>query len=362
MKDLGLIVLKNAEDLGDRVDNNLKEMNDSKYSFKIPIEETRFSNGEGKIKILESIREKDIYILSDIGNYDVSYQLHGRTHFVAPDEHFNDIKRVISATANHADRVSLIMPLLYESRQDKRKGRESLDCALALQELVSLGIKNIITFDAHNPAVQNAIPTMSFENIYPTNSMLTTLFENENLINPDEKILVLSPDFGAIERARYYAEMIGSDVGAFYKRRDYSKIIDGKNPIVEHSYLGPEIKDKNVIIVDDMIASGGSILDVSKEAKMRGAKSIFICASFALFTEGIEKIDEMYEKGFFDYIYSTNLSYIPEYIRNKDWFCSVDCSELIARIIYNLNNGKSLEPIHNGKIETYKTLSLKKKR
>lgn len=355
-KDLRLIVMGSAEELGRKVNNHLVKEIDKLKDYRVKLEETRFSNGEGKIKLLESVREKDVYILGDIGNYDMTYTEHGRTHFYGPDEHFNDIKRVIGATSSHAKRISLITPLLYESRQDKRKGRESLDCALGLQEIERLGVENFITFDAHNPAVQNAVPTMAFENFYPTSTILYNVFSNLDTMSD---LLVLAPDFGAMERARYYAEMLGCDVGAFYKRRDYSQVIDGKNPIVEHAYLGPNIKNKNIIIVDDMIASGGSILDVAREAKKRGAKRVFMCATFALFTEGIQKIENEYNKGTFDYIYSTNLSYVPDFIKRKPWYVDVDCSEMIARIIIALNNGKSLEPIHNEKTETY--MKLRKK-
>lgn len=352
-KDLRLIVLSNADELGEKVNNHLVLKDGKLEDYRVGIDECRFSNGEGKVKILESIRNKDVFVLSDIGNYDMTYREHGRVHTVGPDEHFSDIKRVILAASNHPKRISLITPLLYESRQDKRKGRESLDCALGLQEIEKLGVKNLITFDAHNPTVSNAIPTMSFENFYPTSTILYEMFRNFDSMS---ELLVLAPDFGAMERARYYAEMLGCDVGAFYKRRDYSKLIGGKNPIVEHAYLGADIRGKNVIIVDDMIASGGSILDVAREAKERGAKRVFVAATFALFTEGIDRIEAEYKKGTFDYIYSTNLSYVPERIKDKEWYVDVDCSEMIARIIIALNSGKSLEPIHNEKVETYKRL------
>lgn len=360
-KDMRLVVLNSAKELGEKVNQHLVDLNytgkksDCK-DYRVQLEETRFANGEGKIRLEDSVRDKDVYVLADVGNYNLSYNMRGRLHYVAPDEHFSDIKRVIGASANHARRVSLIMPLLYESRQDKRKGRESLDCALALRELENLGINNLISFDVHNPAVDNAIPTMAFENFYPTSTILENLIENETMEELSENLLVLAPDFGAMARARYYAEMLGCDVGAFYKRRDYSRIVGGKNPIVEHSYLGPDMDGENVIIVDDMIASGGSVLEVAMEAKKRGAKRAFICATFALFTEGIDKIEEAYNNNVFDYIYSTNLSYVPDEIKNKKWYVDVDCSEMIARIISTLNKGKSVEPIHNENLETYQRL------
>lgn len=360
-KDLRLVVLNSAKELGEKVNQHLVEMTSGKMEnnlidYRVQLEETRFANGEGKIRLEDSVREKDVYVLADVGNYDLSYNMRGRLHYVAPDEHFSDIKRVIGASANHARSVSLIMPLLYESRQDKRKGRESLDCALALRELENLGINNLISFDVHNPAVDNAIPTMAFENFYPTSTILENLIENETMMELSKNLLVLAPDFGAMARARYYAEMLGCDMGHFYKRRDYSRIVDGKNPIVEHSYLGPGMEGANVIIVDDMIASGGSVLEVAEEAKKRGAKRAFICATFALFTEGIDKIEEAYNNKVFDYIYSTNLSYVPEEIKNKSWYVDVDCSEMIARIISTLNKGQSVAPIHHENLETYQRL------
>ncbi len=353
-KDLKFIVLDNAKELGEKVNKHLQEIENTDEDYRVPIKETRFANGEGKIELLDSVRDKDLYVLSDVGNYDQSYRVHGRDHYLGPDEHFLDIKRVIAASASHARRLNLITPLLYESRQDKRQGRESLDCALALRELENLGIKNFITFDAHNPAVINAVPTMAFESFYPTSTILENLCNNE--FSELNSLLVLAPDFGAMGRARYYAEMLGCDVGAFYKRRDYSRIVDGKNPIAEHVYLGPNMSDMNCIIVDDIIASGGSVLEVAEMAKERGAKRVFICTSFALFTNGIKKIEEAYDKGIFDCIYSTNLSYVPQYIKEKEWYMDVDCSEMIAHIIATLNEGESVEPIHNQNFETYQRL------
>ena len=349
---LRLIILENIKELGIKVNEHLKELQNTDEDFCVPIENSRFSNGEGKIKILESVREKDLYVLSDIGNYNMSYTMHGRTHYMSPDEHMSDIKRVVAASSDHARRVSLFMPLLYESRQHKRKGRESLDCALGLQEIENLGIKNFVTFDAHDPNVANAVPRMAFENFYPTNMILETMFQKEDMSN----LLVIAPDLGAMERARFYAEMVGSDVGCFYKRRDLSRVVDGKNPIVEHLYLGSDVKNKNIIIVDDMIASGGSVLEVAEELKNRGANNIYICTTFALFTEGAEKFQEAYNNGIFDKLYSTNVSYIPCGVIESNWFESVDCSLMIARIINALNKGESLEKIHNEGKNAYKAL------
>lgn len=346
MKDnLGLIVLESAKELGWKVQVHLNNIRKNDCNYKIAIENSRFSNGEGKIKILESVRGRDVYILSDVGNYDIQYSLHGRIHHMGPDEHFSDIKRVIAASANHAHSVSLITPLLYESRQHKRKGRESLDCALGLQELEHLGIKNLITFDAHDPSINNAVPRMAFENFYPTNIILEEMLFNEG--SDMNNVMVISPDMGALERARYYAEMLGTDVGCFYKRRDLSRVVNGKNPIIEHTYLGSDLMGKNVVIVDDMIASGGSILEVASEVKKRGAKKVYLVATFSLFTEGVEVIKDAYEKGLFDKLYTTNLSYVPSSIKEELWFNEVDCSLKIARIIDRLNRDESLEPLHN---------------
>ena len=337
---LGLLILDNFKDFGQSVQNHLAKIRNTNEDYVINIEPSRFSNGEGKMIIKDSIRGKNLFILSDIGNYELGYEYHGQKHILSPDEHFQDIKRAISATCGHATKISLITPLLYESRQDKRKARESLDCAIALQELERLGVDNIITFDAHNPNVCNAIPNLSFDNFYPTNTILEEMLKNNSSIF--DNTLVISPDMGAMERARYYAEIIGCDVGVFYKRRDLSKVINGKNPIVAHVYMGTDVKDKNTLIVDDMIASGGSVLEVAKELRERGAKSIQIICTFALLTEGIEKFKTAYENNLFDALYTTNLSYIPKEFTSLDWFKAVDMSELVAKIIDTLDNQQSV--------------------
>ena len=340
---LKLVVLPNAKFLGEKVDKNLKEINNSDSTYIVPITSDRFSNGEGKVKIEETVRDKDLYILSDIGNYSINYDFHGMKHFMAPDEHFQDIKRIISATSGHASKINVIMPMLYQSRQHKRKGRESLDCALALQELERIGVSNIITFDAHDPNVVNAVPNLSFDNFYPTNIIIDALEENEHIDN----MIVVSPDIGAMERARYYAGMLGCDVGLFYKRRDLTKVVNGKNPIVEHVYLGSDVKDKNILIVDDMISSGTSMIESAQNLKNRGAKKIYLVATFALFTEGIEKFNEAYNEGIFTKLYVTNLSYVPEDIKSKEWYTEVDCSILLARIINKLNKKESIAEIYD---------------
>jgi len=350
---LKLVVFDNAYELGSSVKFNLQKIRQSADNIILPITTSRFSNGEGKVTIEESVRDKDLYLLSDPSNYSISYDFHGMKHYMSPDEHFQDIKRLISATSGHAEKINVIMPLLYQSRQHKRKKRESLDCALALQELEKMGVNNIVTFDAHDPNVANAVPNLAFYNVYPSNIIIDELIKNENIDN----VLVISPDMGAMERARYYAEIFGCDVGIFYKRRDLSKIVNGKNPIVEHVYLGTDVKDKDVIVVDDMISSGTSMLDTAKELKQKGARSVYLIVSFALFTEGIDLFNKFYEQDIFDKLYATNLSYVPKDIKQKEWYIDVDCSSLIANIINKLNNKESLEEINNKKGKIY----LKKK-
>ena len=347
MGNLGLIVLENCMPLGKKVNQIINQMRGTDNNYIIPISNSRFSNGEGKIIIDETVRDKDLYILSDVENYSITYDLHGFSHNMAPDEHFQDIKRIISACSGHAAKITVIMPMLYQARQHKRRGRESLDCAIALQELKSLGVSNIITFDAHDPNIANAVPTMAFENIYPTNTILNDFIKNEE--NSLNDIIVISPDMGATERARYYAEIIKCDVGVFYKRRDLSKVINGKNPIVEHVYMGNDVKDKTAIVVDDMIASGQSMLDVATELKKRGAKKVFFIATFSIFTNGIAKFEEAYNNGIFDKLYSTNLSYVPDNIKSSNWFREVDCSNQLAQIIHTLNAGNSITQLLNCK-------------
>ena len=353
---LGILVLDNFKDFGQKVQNHLSKIRGTETNYLIHFNSSRFSNGEGKITLEDSVREKNLFILSDVGNYGLSYNYHGKEHLLSPDEHFQDIKRAISATCGHASKISIITPLLYESRQHRRKSRESLDCAIALQELEKLGINNIITFDAHDPNVCNAIPNLSFDNFYPTNSILEQMIKDN--ANAFKNILVVSPDMGAMERARYYAELIGCDVGVFYKRRDLSKVINGKNPVVAHVYMGTDVKDKNILVVDDMIASGGSVLEVAEELRNRGAKKINIICTFALFTEGIEKFKKAYEDNLFDALYTTNLSYIPNEFSSLEWFNIVDLSEMVAKIIDKLDKKESVNEFFNEKkdiIEKIKT-------
>ena len=351
-----LVVLNNILEFGSKVNNHLMKMNKTKESYIVKSKSDRFSNGEGKVAINESVNGTDLYIISDVGNYGISYMMHGREHFMSPDEHFEDIKRVIAATSGHADKINVIMPLLYEARQHKRRGNESLDCAIALQELEKMGVDNIITFDAHDPSICNAIPRLPFENFYPTHNILEVLINKENI----NDLLVISPDMGAMERARYYADMLGCDVGVFYKRRDLSKVVNGKNPIVEHMYMGANPKDKDILVVDDMIASGGSMIEVAEELKKRGARNIYLIATFALLTEGINKFNEAYEKGLFTKLYSTNLSYVPEEVKKLDWYEEVDISEYLALIINTIHQSENIEVLWNGKKEIINKIKRKK--
>ncbi len=345
MSKLKLVVLKNMEEFGDKVNKHLTKMNKTHKSYITKLKTNRFSNGEGKVVIEESINNNDIYILSDVGNYGVKYKMHGVDHFMSPDEHFEDIKRVIAATSGHASKINVIMPLLYEARQHKRRGNESLDCAISLQELEKIGVNSIITFDAHDPSICNAIPHLPFENFYPTNPILKQIFKKEKI----NDVLVISPDMGAMERARYYADILNCDVGVFYKRRDLSKVVNGKNPIVEHMYMGANPQGKNIIVVDDMIASGSSMIEVAEQLKEKGALNIYLVATFALFTEGIQEFANAYHNQLFTKLYTTNLSYIPKEIKNKDWFEEVDCSKYMAQIINTLNKKKDLNTLKNTK-------------
>jgi len=354
MNNIKIVALDNIKEIGLEVNVKLNKLRKTNKNYILDINASRFSNGEGKVKIEESIREKDIYLLADVGNYGITYNMHGFTHHMAPDEHFQDIKRTISAISGYSEKVTLIMPLLYQSRQHKRKGRESADCAIALQELQNLGVDHIITFDAHDPTISNAIPNLPFENIYPTNTILEDLLTKEELKN----ILVISPDMGATERARYFAEMLDTNVGAFYKRRDLTKVVNGKNPIIEHTYMGPSVKGCDVLIVDDMIASGTSMLEVGERLKHDGARKVFFISTFSLFTEGIDMFDTAYKNHCFDKLYTTNLSYIPDEYKKKGWLSTVNCSNNIAEIINTLHEGTSLKELNSKE----KILTLRKEK
>lgn len=355
---LGIMALESSAELGNKIDRILIEKRKNNFynsigeasldgeSFLINMNEVRFSNGEGKIVLEDTVRAKDIYILCDVGNYSCTYKMFGFENHKSPDDHFQDIKRVLSAMGGKARKITLIMPLLYASRQHRRKRRESLDCAIALQELERLGVSDIITFDVHDPNVQNAVPLISFDNLYPTYEIVKTILKEEtDLLVDKDKMLVISPDTGAMDRAIYYSGVLGLDIGLFYKRRDHSMVVNGKNPIVQHEYMGRSIEGQDILIVDDMIASGESVFDIVMELKKRKAKKVFVSVTFALFTEGIEKFNRFYEEGLIERVYSTNLTYIPKEVKEAKWFKEVDMSRFIANIIDNLNHDRSIAPL-----------------
>lgn len=303
----------------------------------------RFGSGEAKGLLKESVRGKDLFIMVDVCNYSLTYSVNGHLNHMSPDDHYQDLKRIISAANGKAHRINVMMPFLYESRQHKRTKRESLDCALALEELVDMGVSNILTFDAHDPRVQNAIPLLGFDNFNPPYQFMKALLRAEPDLPVDkEHLMIVSPDEGAMHRAVYFSNVLGVDMGMFYKRRDYSTIVNGKNPIVAHEFLGSDVKGKNLIIVDDMISSGESMLDVAKQLKDRGAGRVFVCTTFGLFTNGLSAFDEYYEKGYIDRVITTNLTYLPPAALDKPYFVTADMSKFIALIIESLNHDISI--------------------
>lgn len=308
----------------------------------------RFGSGEAKGSYFESIRGCDLFIMADVCNYSLTYSLCGHTNHMSPDDIYQDIKRLISAATGKAHRINVIMPFLYESRQHKRTKRESLDCSLALTELASMGVSNIITFDAHDPRVNNAIPLKGFDNFTPQYQFLKTLFDKVPDLQIDNKhLMIISPDEGAMHRAVYFSNILGVDMGMFYKRRDYSTIINGKNPIVAHEFLGDSVDGKDVIIIDDMISSGESMLDTAKMLKERGARRVFICTTFGLFTNGFDSFDEYYEKGFIDLVITTNLNYRTPAIFEKPYYAEADMTKFLASIIDTLNHDISTSKVIN---------------
>ena len=367
---LGMIPLAGCTELGEKVNDflvqwrqnsNLEGKTDSAYigynkdSFIINASVPRFGSGEAKGFIQESVRGKDLYLMVDVCNYSLTYSLTGHVNHMSPDDHYQNLKRIIAAVGGKARRITVIMPFLYESRQHKRSSRESLDCALALQELVSMGVDNIITFDAHDPRVQNAIPLNGFETVSPTYQLIKGLVRNVPDIKLDsDHLMIISPDEGATGRAIYMANVLGVDMGMFYKRRDYTKVVDGRNPIVAHEFLGDSVEGKDVIIVDDMISSGESILDVAKQLKARKANRIFAAATFGLFTNGMEIFDKALEEGLIAKVLTTNLIYQTPELLSRDYYISCDMSKYVALIIDTLNHDASLsevlsplERIHN---------------
>lgn len=312
-------------------------------NFLAEVECPRFGTGESKGIFKESIRGKDLYILLDVCNHSITYQMNGYTNHKSPDDHYQDLKRVIAAAGGKAYRITVIMPFLYESRQHKRSGRESLDCAYALRELSDMGVSNIVTFDAHDPRVQNSVPLCGFDSFMPTYQFTKALLESEpDIIIDKDHTIVLSPDEGALDRAIYFASVLGVDVGMFYKRRDYSTIVNGKNPIVAHEFLGDNIAGKDAIIVDDMISSGESMIDTARILKEFKVKRVFICTTFGLFTNGIALFDEAFEKGYFDKLITTNLTYQPPELLKRPYYVTADMNKFLASIIDFMNHNVSM--------------------
>ena len=309
---------------------------------------SRFGSGEAKGMLMESVRGADVFVMADVTNYSLTYSLCGQINHMSPDDHYQDMKRIIATSMASSHRVNVIMPYLYEGRQHKRNRRESLDCATALEELTNMGVANIITFDAHDPRVQNAIPLHGFDNFTAPYQFMQTLLSNDRSLKIDkEHLMVISPDEGAMNRSVYFANNLGVDMGMFYKRRDYSTVINGRNPIVSHEFLGSDVSGKTVIIVDDMIASGESMLDTARELKERKAEKVIVCCTFGLFTEGYEKFDLYYEKGYIDYIITTNLNYHEPELEKKPWYLEADMSKYLAVIINTLNHDTSIGDVLN---------------
>lgn len=303
----------------------------------------RFGTGEAKGVINESVRGADVFAMVDITNFSLTYSVCGHVNHMSPDDHYQDLKRIIGAAVATAHRVNVVMPFLYEGRQHKRTKRESLDCAMSLQELIKMGVSNIITFDAHDPRVQNAIPLSGFDNFMPTYQFVKALFRHDRSLNiSKDHLMIISPDEGAMSRAVYLANNLGVDMGMFYKRRDYSKVVDGRNPIVAHEFLGSSVEGKTVLIIDDMIASGESMLDTARELKARKAAKVIVCCTFGLFTNGLEKFDEFYQKDYLDYVITTNLTYRTPALLEREWYIEADMSKYLAAIMNSFNHGVSI--------------------
>lgn len=355
---LGIVPLKSCSKMGEKVDDYLVQWREQREhenqsnlafsgykrdSYVVSASTPRFGSGEGKGVLNDSIRGYDLYIMVDVCNYSIEYSLCGTTNHMSPDDHYADLKRVIAAAGGKARRINVIMPFLYESRQHKRSGRESLDCALMLQELTAMGVENIITFDAHDPRVHNSIPLKGFESVSCTYQFIKYLLLGVDDLHIDsEHMMVISPDEGGMGRAVYFANVLGLDMGMFYKRRDYTKIVNGRNPIVAHEFLGTNVEGKDVIIIDDMISSGESMIDVASELKKRGASRVFCATTFGLFTNGFKKFDEAYENGIIDRILTTNLVYQPTELLSKPWYINVDMSKYMALLIDTLNHDSSI--------------------
>ena len=358
---LGLITVSGCEAMGKEIDFYLQEWRAERQhehedspafagylrpTYIINAKEPRFGTGEGKGVLSESVRGMDLYILVDVVNYHETYRMFGFDNHMSPDDHFANLKRVIAAVGGKARRITVIMPYLYESLQSKRSDRESLDCAIALQELVRMGVDNIITFDAHDPRVQNAIPLNGFDTVQPAYQFIKGLLSTVDDLQIDsDHMLIISPDEGGMKRAVYFANVLGLDMGMFYKRRDYTRLVNGDNPIVAFEFLGSSVEGKDMVVIDDMVSSGDSALEVAQALKKRGAKRVFFFATFGLFTEGLDKFDKAYADGIFDRIYTTNLIYQPEELLDRPWHYSCDMSKFIAYIIDTLNHDSSISDL-----------------
>ncbi len=347
---LSIISMKGAEDITAKIDRYLKSFRtfEDEESYVTHVTCPRFGTGEGKCVINESVRGHDVYIICDIFNYGVTYKMYGFENHMSPDDHFQDLKRIIGAMGGKARRVTVVMPMLYEGRQHRRTSRESLDAALMLQELVSMGVSNIITFDAHDPRISNAIPLSGFDNVQPTYQMIKALTRAVPDIKLDKNhTVVISPDEGGMSRSMYYSAVLKLDLGMFYKRRNYSVVIDGKNPIEAHEYLGRDLHGKDVIIVDDMISSGESMIDVASKIKSKGANRIFVFTSFGLFTNGLEVFDRAYEDGIIDKVFTTNLVYRQPGLNDREWYCEVEMAKYISLLINTMNHDSTISELLN---------------
>ena len=361
---LGLIAMPGTEKMGEKVNSWLKKWRDhmeesmgdeirttpgfEREDFLVKVICPRFGNGEGKGMIKESIRGYDLYILCDPGAYNVTYKMYGQDIPMGPDEHFANLRRIIAATNGKARRISVIMPMLYEGRQHRRASRESLDCAMMLQDLERMGVSNLITFDAHDPRVQNAIPTGGFESFMPSYQILKALLKKDKTLWIDkDHMMIVSPDEGAIDRNIFYASVLGLDMGMFYKRRDYTRIVNGRNPIVAHEYMGNTVEGKDIFVADDIISSGESVIELARELKKRKANRIFAAATFALFTNGLEEYDRAYQEGIIDRVISTNLTYRRPEVAEREWFLEADMSKYISYIIATLNHDRSVSKLLN---------------
>ena len=350
--DLSIIGMKGCEEFLSKVNSYLHEWRSEEKdvynpdTFLVKAECPRFGSGEGKAIIYETLRGHDTYIYADVFNYGVTYKMYGMNVPMSPDDHYQDIKRILCAIGGKARRVSLIMPMLYEGRQHRRSARESLDCALALQELHAMGVTNIITFDAHDPRVQNAIPLGGFDNVMPTYQMIKALIKTyPDIVIDRDHTMIVSPDEGGMSRCIYFSSVLGLELGMFYKRRNYSVLVNGRNPIEAHEFLGKDIGGKDLIIVDDMISSGESMLDIAAKLKEKGANRIFVFTTFGLFVDGLDKFDEYYSKGLIDKIFTTNLIYSDPELLKREWYCNVDMSKYIAYLIDTLNYDNSISSL-----------------